>query len=54
MDTPNFNFGKWTRAGHVDPGYILGFDITGNNGLTELRGTSASTDRRIQSLTVSP
>ena len=31
MDTPAFDFGKWTRLGHVNPGYILGFDITGNH-----------------------
>jgi prepilin-type processing-associated H-X9-DG protein len=41
MDTPSFNFGNWTRLGRVDPGYILGFDITGNNGLSDLRGASA-------------
>ncbi len=41
MDTPGFNFGKWTRLSHVDPGYILGFDVTGNNGLSDLRGASA-------------
>jgi prepilin-type processing-associated H-X9-DG protein len=41
MDTPNFNFGNWTRLNHVDPGYILGFDVTGNNGLSDLRGSSS-------------
>jgi type II secretory pathway pseudopilin PulG len=40
MDTPNFNFGKWTQLDHVNPGYILGMDITGNNGLDDLRGAS--------------
>jgi hypothetical protein len=41
MDTPNFNFGKWTQLDHVNPGYILGYDMTGNNSsLTQLLGAS--------------
>ncbi len=34
-------FARITRLSHVDPGFILGFDITGNNGSNDLRGASA-------------
>ncbi len=37
----SFNFGRWTRVGRVNPGYILGFDITGNNSnLSDRRGAT--------------
>jgi prepilin-type N-terminal cleavage/methylation domain-containing protein/prepilin-type processing-associated H-X9-DG protein len=35
-------YGRFIQTGRVNPGYILGYDMTGNNGSSDLRGATLS------------